>query len=493
MIPKSRKVTRGAYRNVVPNTINGEVDETSFLAAIGNKLSTRLSSLIINEYGNFNTIEFYKRRIATKRGEVFTAELTTDVGTENNGRIRLMTRESGDINLSITLGSQNHLDLKTYDDDDIVVGNNNTILGELNTKNGGVAIGNNNFLVDFKPEIEEGVFVKGFPRQGSLMFETVIMEYAGVGQNYILVENTEKVTYGMEVIFGSVAAGFVRREVTATSWNKIFFDMPLTAREATFPDAQVFNEYYEILPEYASTLSVDAERRTKRIFVEDNQSLHLRKVTIDGTFNTLVFFMRAEDNMTIIKDLTPELFEEGTTIVSPEVNPYRAWAPTLTQDVDTPEKYSFVGENVAHIGRTCTVNAIDYRVVDFDATSIVFNEVLPEGTVSVSFEALDHTPSGEMVTTKVSMDIAGNSVTIPLDNTVGFFLGQRIKLEGMSTVGIIQSKTATGITLENSLFEDTVDDAFYVGKYELPRGKNTARAVINTASADLHNYIFGDN
>ncbi|HID37654.1 MAG TPA: hypothetical protein EYP39_09840, partial [Ghiorsea sp.] len=353
MIPKSRRICRGPYRNVVPNTINDVTFDKMFGTSVGNKISTRLATVVVDDCGDFNNILFYKRKISTKiPSKTFTALVNISMGQENSGEIKFMSEKEGDVSINVTLGSFNNLEMKTYDNDDIRIGSNNTILGELNTKNNGVAIGDNNFLVDFKSEITEGRFVKGYPKIGALMFNTKIIEYAGVGQTYVEFEDTSKVSNGMEIIFGSVGAGFVRRNVTGVDGTKVYFDVPLKNKESTFPNALAFNEYYDILPAYSSTLSADAPRRSKRIFVSHNQNLHLREVVIGGTFKTTVFFMREADNMTIIKDMTPEDISSGTTIVSEEVNPYSAWVPTLAQNPEVPEKYLVTGLNKAFIGRT---------------------------------------------------------------------------------------------------------------------------------------------
>ncbi len=494
MIPKSRRLNRGAYRNVVPNTINNDIRNELFGTSVGNSLHTRLTTLNIEDSGDFNVLTFYKRKVSRKKpSKVFTAGVTLSVGAKNSGYVKLMSIRESDFDVVANIGSRNVLDFRTYDEDNINIGNDNIVFGVLDTKNGGVVVGDGNFLVDFKSEIAEGSYVKGYPKTGSLMYETKVIEYAGVSQDYIEVEDTSRLAYDTEIIFGSVAAGFVRKNITSVVGNKVYLDSPLTAKESTFPDAMVFNEYYEILPAYSSVLSRDAERRTKRIFVSDNQALHLRKVKIGGTFDTVVFFMRAADNMTIIKNLTPEELPAGTTITSSEVNPYSAWIPSLAQDVTIPEKYTVGGVNKAFIGRSAMVDAVSYTVVGFTEDTVTFSEELPEGTDSLYFGELDSEPSGSMVTSSTAQAIAGNSVAIPVDDSSKFFIGQTIKLEGMSTKGLISNIVGGSLILDTQLFDDVVTNKFYVGLYELPISKNSARSLINTASADLHSFIFGEN
>ncbi len=494
MIPKSRLSNRGAYRNVVPNTINGVIKDELFGTAVGNKLTSRLTSLNIGEIGDFNNVLVYKRRVSKKKPiKTFTAEVNVSMGSGNSGAIKLMATQDTDIEVNISIGSGNNLEIKTYDTDDIEIDNNNTVFGTFDTKMNGVSIGSNNFLVDFKSEILKGRFVKGFPKIGTLMFSTQVAEYAGVGQTFVVFDNVDRIAHGTEVIFGSVGAGFVKRDVTAVIGNEVHFELPLVSREATFSGALAFNEYYDVLPAYSSTLSEDVARRSKRIFVTHNQNLHLRKVVIGGTFNTTVFFMRETDNMTIVKDMTVEDLAAGTTIASDEVNPYRAWSPNVTQDVNIDTLYHISGLNLAYIRRTVIVDGSDYYIVEFTANTIMLSASLPEGTTSLSFDAIDSSPSGTIVTSYVSANTAGNSMSLPVEDGSKFFIGQNIKVEGMSTLGTVGGISGNTLLLEDKMFQDVITDKFYIGLYELPRNRDVARAVISEAKADLHTFVFGEN
>ena len=493
MIPKSRLARRGAYRNVVPNEVDGIIRDEWFGSAIGNKINTRLVNEKIGSFGNFNNLLLYKRKILQKEPKkIFVANVNISAGNKNSGVIKFMSTKDTDLDINVLLGNNNALDMSTYDEDDISIGNNNTIIGKLDTKNGGVKIGDNNFLVDFASELTKGRYVKGMPKVGSLMFSTEISEYAGMGQNFICVKNTNKIAYGMEILFGSVAAGFVRRNVTAVDGNKVFFKEPLESREATFPGALVFNEYYNILPAYSSTLSKDAKRRTKRIFVSDNQNLHLRKVKIGDDFETVVFFMREEDNMTIIKDMTPKEFPAGTPITAPEVNPYSAWTPSITQDKTTPTKYSISEKNKAFIGRSIFINGTSYSIVGYTSDTVTFSKPLPDGVTSLHFKEIDSSPSGEVVTSYLSENVAGNTKHLSVVDGKKFFVGQKIKVEGMSTIGTIDSIDGNILTLEKPLFDDVVSNKFYVGLYELTRDTSSDKEFISKAKEDLHAYIFGE-
>ena len=194
-----------------------------------------------------------------------------------------------------------------------------------------------------------------------------------------------------------------------------------------------------------------------------------------------------------LKDMTPEDITAGTTIMSAEVNPYSAWVPALTQDETTPEKYTVTGVNRPFIGRSIDVDGTDYTVVGFTEDTVTFDQALPEGTTSLYFGELDSDPSGFMVTSHISSDVAGNTLSLPVEDGSIFFVGQSIKVEGMSTQGVISNIIGNTLQLSEQLFGDTISNKFYVGMYELPINKNTAGAVINTASADLHTYIFGEN
>ena len=493
MIPKSRRTHRGAYRNVVPNEVNGVIENDLFGNAIGNKIKTRLVNEEIGSFGDFNTLLLHKRKVSQKKPrKTFVSNVNISSGDKNSGTIKFMSTKAADLDINVSLGDNNTLDVSTYDEDDISIGSNNTIIGKLDTKNGGVAIGDNNFLIYFEPELTKGRYIKGMPKIGPLMFSTEISEYAGMGQKFITVADTDKISYGMEIIFGSVAAGFVRRNVTAVDGNKVFFEEPLENNESTFPGALAFNEYYDILPAYSSKLSADAKRRTKRIFVDDNQNLHLRKVKIGDDFETVVFFMREADNMTIIKDMTPTAFPAGTPIISQEVNPYSAWTPSITQDETTPEKYSIGGVNKAFIGRSVSIDNVSYHIIGYTLDTVTFSQALPEGTTSLHFEEIDSSPSGEMVTSYLSESVAGNTMLLPVTDGTKFFVGQKIKVEGMSTLGTISVIDGNTLILEKQLFDDVITDRFYIGLRELIRSAGSEKSFISNAEKDLHAYIFGE-
>ena len=497
MIPKSRLERRGAYRNVLPNFINGKVDEEIFLSSKGNSLVSSLCNLTIKSIRNFNNLEFLKNIVLPEKSSTpFIASLDINIGKENSGKISFMSDEKKSFSVNISIGNNNNLDFETYDNDNINIGDNNTILDSFDTKNNGVTIGRNNFLVDFKSEIKKGCAVKGFPKIGPLMFSTKVSENTKIGQKYIKIDNVDKVSINTEIIFGSTHKGFVRRVVNSVDGNNVYFDEPLTYKESSFQGAMAFNEYTQILEPYSSIVTKDIKKGSKRIFVKDNKNLHLRKIRIGDSFNTMSFFIRESDNMMIIKDMSPKDFSDGTSIVSDGLNPYSTWDTSVVQDSDIKEKYTISGINKSFIGRKAVLTAkgieSTFSISGFTENTITFDSPLPDGTTTVSFDGIDSSPSGSMVTSYVSNDVPGNTINIPVQDASLFFVGQKIKLEGTSVILTIAEIKNHSIITEDKLFNDTINNKFFVGMYELSKDTSVPKAILAKAKANIHSFLFGD-
>ncbi len=493
MIPKSRRISAGAYRNVEPNFINGELETVQFGSGVSNDLKTRLSSVVISDSGSYNKVTLYKRKVTTREsGRTYVANVNLSMGSANIATIKMWHPMENDFSLNISIGTKNAVDVKLIDTDDFSIGDDNTIIGEFDTASNGVSVGNNNILIDFKPEIKKGTEIVGFARKAEMLYETKVIEYAGVGQNYITIEDTSKVMFGTEIIFGSVAAAFVRRVVTSVSGNNVYFEEPLSAREATFVDANVFNEYYEILPEFRSTLSRDAEMGTKRIFLSESAPLHLRDVTIGGSFKTKVFFVREADNMAIIKDLTPDDIPLGSEIFSPAVNKYSSWALSGEIDADNQRRFNFSGDNKAFIGRTTEIDGVTLSVVGFDSGSITFDGDMPPGTQNVFFGELDSSRYGIMTSSLISYDTPANETIVPVDDTSGFFIGQTIRIDGKNRRPRIIEKTDSTITIDEAFIDNEINNSFFVGNYQLSSNSSESMQILQDAKNGLHEYIFGE-
>jgi len=507
MIPNSRRFQRGAYRVLMPNSFNGNIVFDKFGEAKGNDI--RVDGAIheeIGSAGDFNDVYLNKRsvvRISKGRKIPVVANVDFSIGSKNYGKIRLMSVSKSDFSLDISLGDDNYLDMKTYDTDDINIGNNNVVYGALDVSNGGVSIGNNNMLIDFKTEIHKDTVVKGFPRVGSLMFETKVTEYAGIGQDYIEVEDTSRIAFGTEIRFSSVSAAFVSRIVTSVTGNRVYFDEPLLSKESTFPDGLVFNEFYEILPEEA--VNVDSNHMykpgpTKRLFLSRYVNWPLRDVTITSyhgevLMQTKMFFVRAGDNMAIIRDLIPDSSDiSGMFLVTAaEFNPYKEWTVTLTKDEVDTHKYYINSKCLAFIGRSTIVDGVEATIIAYDNESITLDVELVETETEVVFAEEDSTPSGEMILSKITSNIPGNSSEIPVVDGSAFFIGQKIKVDGMSTIATITEINDNILSLSENLFDSVVSDKFYIGRYELSLGTDMHKSKISGAEEDLHEFIFGEN
>jgi hypothetical protein len=492
MVPRSRLLKSGAYRILQPNIINGVSYRYIAGSAVSNNIKTRFVDITYSAMGDYNDINLYKRRIAPAKEAPFRISVALSIGDKNLIDIKYWSDEKENTATSLTAGDDNLIDVIVDDLDDISIGSRNVLLGSFDTMNDGVEIGDDNVLINFSTEISEGTEIVGMPRESEMMYETKVAEYAGMGQDYIEVVDPSMIMFGTEVIFGSSGAAFVRRVVTAVNNNRVYFDEPLLSRESTFPGAEVFNEYYEKLDAFETTLSEDALHGSKRIFMSDSASLHLRDIVIGGTFSTKIFFVRDEDNMAIIKDMLDQDYEEGTTIYSPGVNKYAAWSIVGEKDPNIPNRLLFDGENNAYIGRSCTVGQDEYTIVGFGRGYIDLSVDIAGTQLACSFDELDDREYGLMVSSIVSADTTGISTVIPVDDTTGFFIGQPVAIDGFSRKPEIVSKTDSEIVLSTPMVEQNISNSFYIGSMKLGNGAAEARQLIANASQDIHTYIFGD-
>jgi hypothetical protein len=82
-------------------------------------------------------------------------------------------------------------------------------------------------------------------------------------------------------------------------------------------------------------------------------------------------------------------------------------------------------------------------------------------------------------------------LTFDVEDASGFFIGQKILIDGVSNTGTIESISGNSITVEDEFFPKTIDNMFFAGTYQLEKDMSIARANIQSAAQDLHQYIFG--
>jgi hypothetical protein len=130
-------------------------------------------------------------------------------------------------------------------------------------------------------------------------------------------------------------------------------------------------------------------------------------------------------------------------------------------------------------------------IVGFGDGFIEFDEDIPLGDTSMEFSAIDSSPAGEMYSSKMLEDQSLSSSTFNVEDASGFFVGQKILIDGVSKIGTIESISGNSITVEDEFFPKVIDNMFFAGTYQLEKDMSTARTNIQAAAQDLHQYIFG--
>jgi hypothetical protein len=493
MLPKSRGVQRGAHRLVTPSYINKEVNDGMSGLGAGNNISLDRVSIVSASIGEWNNLSISKRRVALKSPpREFVAYLNISCDNRNKGEIRLNSDTLEDYTVNISIGSENTLDVSLADQDDFAVGNNNIIMGHFDTLGTDVTVRDNNLLIDFTSTIKRGTAVRGLSKDWSLKVSTKVSGYTGVAQEYIEVEDVTNISMGNEISFGSIAAAFVRKIVVGVSGNKVYFSEPLTAKEATFPGAEVFTEFYEVLPEFEANVVGFTPARSKRLIIDapSNGGLYLRDVTIGGDFSTKALFQRESDGLVIIRDLTERDIGDGEPFYAEEYNPYRGWTATGEIDPDNPRRFLLTNENLAFIGRVPT-NADSIRIVGFGVGYIEFDNDIPAGEVVLEFAEVDSSPAGGVAHTVTSAPSSMASTTIPVEDTSQFFIGQKIEIAGVAGTAVVEAITANTIEIDRPHLPQEIDNMFFVGTYQMEKDPYAARSRIQSAAQDLHQYIFG--
>ncbi len=489
MIPSSRSKGRGAYRDLMLNYINEEEDVINIIPGRRNIVRSTLADFTLLNLGLFNHIEV-RKRIVMEQGFTFTMEASITAGDKNSVRALYWSPDKANYDADINLGDNNNIDVVLYEKDNISIGSGNHVRGRLNVANSGTTIGDNNILIDFTPEITEGSTVYGLPQLSELMFETEIISTSTTNDTQIEVDDTSKIMLGGKIFFGTLGAAFADRTVSWVNGNFVGFDVPLTYKETTISGSRVFNHYPETEEVLSSTLSEDVDEGSKRIMISDLGSLHLRDMTIDGTFNTKSFFQRSSDNMVIIRDATDKAYPAGTTVISDGTYPYSTWDTSCS--LDSGSTYTVVGaKSSAYIGRVVNVSGTDYNIIGFTNSTITLNLPVPGGTTDLSFLMVDEAPGGGPSNTVLSVSAAGNSLDISVVDSSTFFIGQTIRISEMIKVFIVVSIIGDTITLNDKIFGDSVNDSFYVGVVELSIDVDSTKASIEAGALDLNNYIFG--
>ena len=489
MIPASREKGRGAYRDLMYNYINDVKDIAHKIPGRANKAFSTLASFPVLDLGLFNYLHVRKRRVSTKNG-TFTMEASVTAGDENSIKIAYWYAGEADYSVVLNAGSNNNVDIVLYEVDDFNIGSGNYIDGRLSIANGGTTIGDNNILIDFSPEVQAGSTIYGYPELSELMFETEVASIAIEGSTEIEVADTSKIMLGGEIFFGTLGAAFADRIVTSIVGNMVGFETPLTSKEVTIVASRVFNHYPETVEVFNSTLAENVDQGSKRIIVSDLGSLHLRDITINGAFQTKAFFQRSSDNMVIIRDATDYAYLSGTPVVSDGIYPYLPWDTAISLDSGSTYFVDNVKDS-AYIGRVTNVEGTDYSIIGFTDSTITLDSAVPGITSSFSFPAVSEAPGGGPSSTKLSVNAAGNSLDITVEDASTFFVGQTVRISEIVKLFTVDSIAGNVITLTDMIFGTSVNNSFYVGVVELPIDIATTKANIEAGALDLHTYIFG--
>ncbi len=493
MVPSSREKKQGAYRDLMWNYINGVKDTEDKVTGRKNVITSILTDFIALDLGFFNTVNIRKRVVTEKAGKIITTfRMISSVtsGDRNNIEIKYWSPFLGDFPTVVSVGDDNNIDIILHEIDSTVVGNANHIRGKLNVSNTGTSIGSNNILIDFEPELVAGSSVYGLPELSELMFETEVISPGVELDNRIEVSDASKIMLGGEIFFGTAGAAFASREVAWVTGNTVGFDEPLLYKERVSVGSRVFNHYPETVEVFESTLAEIAYQGNKRIVLSDTGSLHLRDITIGGSFHTKSFFQRSSDNMVIVKDTIDAEYQTGTSVVSAGAYPYSTWDTACSLEAGSTYSVSDAMHS-AYIGRVIDVGGSDYIITGFTEDSVSFDSALPGGTVSLSFPAVDEALGGGPSNTELSANVPGNSSIIFVEDTSSFFIGQTVKISEIVKSFVVVSIFEGTITLDDKIFGDSVDDSFYIGKTELPIDIVATKAAIEAGALDLNAYIFG--
>ena len=488
MVPISKRVHDRGYRLISPSVLNGDVVPRDTYST-GNDIRTRLVNIDVSTIGKNNYVDLYKRDVMRKSDMYhFVATATLDIGSMNRIKVKYWDKNEGDYSVSISCGDNNVVDVLVHERDDISMGDNNIVTGIVDLADT-VSIGSNNILVNFMAELPIGSTVVGFPRKWSLKVDTKISAYAGQGQTYVEVEDTTNITKGRAIYFGSTAAAYVKRIVKSVDGQKVYFDEPLMAKEATFPGAEAFNRYYEVWERYDGHLAREAKAGTRVIYLDTNANLRMREIIINGSFTARVMFVRESDNMAILNTLIDEDIPEGSSVVSYGSNPYSQLSMHITGSDGA--KYFTSSTKDISIGRKCVVAGEEYSVVGFGDDYIVLSGELPADVYDIVFPAIDATYGGEIVVGRTTEKTSGASTRISLDSADRFFVGQKIRID---SVGLYANVTEVGsgyIEIDKTVFPSEINNKFYVGTYELDRDYVDAKNRVASAADGLHEYIFG--
>jgi len=479
----NREPNRG-YRVYEFNTLNGDISDE--VSGANNRVETNGIDSFTNSLGKNNGINLSKNITRNEYGQVYPFSFLLSSGSDNSLSVKYIDETDEEHSAKISIGDNNVIDIIVRDFDDITIGSNNMIFGDFNTKR--TVIGDGNFLYNFDSELPNGTNVICYPKKWSLQIDARVVEYAGEGQKYIEIDNTDKIAFGTEILFGSTASAFVRRIVKSVIGNRVYFDEPLAPRESTFPGAQVMNLYYEPLSEISGKTLYEVSTRTRKVFLDTQGNYHLRKINIGDYVSSVVYFHRDSDGMTFLKDFISVNIPAGTNFYIKEENPYKKWEVSLSRIEGN--RYAINGDmNIAHIGRIGTIDGNQFSIVEFSENEIVTDIDIGENPNVVFFE-ISSNPGGNIFSTSLSEIADINDDFIYVDSTIGIFVGQLIKIEGIENVFKVIEIVDNKLFLNKKIVNDSLSNEVFIGKTQL-ESKESSRDLIESVGNDCSSYLKG--
>jgi len=473
---------RGAYRNFVSSETTGICTASlGYLTQIDIAAGIKISG----EVKERNILALDRRNI---RGD--SLDIVLDIGLGNMSSLYFRSKTPYSVNTHyIKMGNNNITDIRTQENPlALDLGSGNRIKGSFNS--GDIYIGDDNILADFDGLIKKDTVVYSKKKLGTLMYLTRTVESSVAGSVYITVDDASLVAFNEEIKFGSIGAAFVSRKVTKVEENRIFFNSPLTQKEATYIGAIVFNDSPEIIESVSFQTTGEAKAMSKRVPIDATLPLPLRDIVIGGIFSTKVFFVRSSDNIAIIKDLLPNDFPMGTSMFAPGRNIYKgeSYGVVAIKSANTVEVDNLSG---VFIGRIMSdENGISYKVVGFGDNKVTFSSTIDENitllTVSEIIKEAETASSQSTVISEVSAD----TIRIPIRGE-SFSVGDSIQMSGFSGSREVVAVFEDEVEISEGFMPSELNSMVGYGRYLVPRNESN-RLLILESTKDIHSYLFGE-
>lgn len=259
------------------------------------------------------------------------------------------------------------------DNTSIICENNNIIIG--NEINEDCIFKDNNIIRN--PDFSFGE-IHLMPQYPKLAFQTVITEDGKEGDNFVTVKDTDFVLHNAKFMFATEDAGFVFRRISKVEGNRIYFDKPVSAKEAPIKHGICAGEVPYEEPEVNLQLKRKAKKYSRRLFTDvTTENLHLRKciITKNGivVLETVALYFDEPSHTLIINDTLPEDIDPGTDnikITFPEfkfVGPYNFVLGEKMPNLYTGEQIFIDDKSYTVTGYDYSNNTLEFKEIDFNS------------------------------------------------------------------------------------------------------------------------------